>query len=94
MVHVGDMFDNFTVISVGVARAINKWMYYHSQCKLCNTLTDKFENKVFDACLDDEYKEMKNDQFIMGVGLDAYEKWLRANPDMAMCGRNWEEQPD
>ena len=94
MIKIGDKFDNFEVVSVGVASAVNRWLCYHNQCVSSNFIQDKFERKIFEACLEDEYKEIENDQFMMGVGLHAYHEYLRAHPDLAVCGRNWMEQPD
>ena len=94
MVRIGDRFDNFVVVSVGVANAVNRWVCYHTQCVFSNFIQDKFEKKIFDACLEDEYNEIKDNQFMMGIGLNAYDEYLRSNPTIVGSGRNWMEQPD
>ena len=68
---VGTRYDDFVVVSTKASEAAARWESYHGTCIHYSNMRG-LERLISGACLDDEYEEMKADQYIMGVGLYTY----------------------
>lgn len=75
-VRIGDQFDNFVVVRTA-KEAIDRWNLYHETRCLYNIMAEGLEKNILGACLEDEYKEIEKDQYMMGVGLWAYNEARR-----------------
>ena len=77
-INVGDKFG-YLVVTKTARSLIARWSAYRSCCALANITNDKFEKSVLNACLEDEYQEIINDQEMMSIGLYLYNATQRAN---------------
>lgn len=75
-VNIGDKFGEFTVVKTA-KDAITRWFCLHETNNLCEAMQEGIEKTILSACLEDEYREMEEDQYIMGVGLWAYNEARR-----------------
>ena len=76
-IHVGQWDSKITVVSSGEEAAITRWNAYHQSCNLWEITEDPFEKLLLGAALDDEYAEIISDDYLMGIGLVAYNDYLR-----------------
>ena len=68
-INIGDNFDGF-VVTDETRKMVSRWSAYHNCSRYA--AKDKFEQNIIQACLEDEYSEIKDDPRMMGVGLWAY----------------------
>ena len=76
-IHVGQKFGNLKVIELNANNAVRIWKRYHRRCAQYECETNAKKKEGLGRWLDKEYDKISHSQYMMGVGLYAYQQSLR-----------------
>ena len=78
-IKVGQKFDSFEVVHISPKgyKAALRWNRYHTRCCIYEMEKNKKKKEGLGRWLDKECASISNDQYMMGIGLIAYNQFLR-----------------